>query len=184
MHELALHVLDLVQNSIEAKATSVRLTIREDSEEDILTITVADNGCGMEAETAAKAIDPFSTSRKTRRVGLGLPLMEMTARQAGGYLDIQSEPGKGTVIKAVYRYSHWDRPPLGNIADSVRSLVVANPELDLYYAHQVNDKVFSFSTRELTEVLDGLPFTNPDVLLWLEQYIKENTANLYGGVQE
>lgn len=184
MHELALHVLDLVQNSLEAQATSVWLEVSENTAADLLTIRVMDNGRGMDEWAAANATDPFSTSRTTRKVGLGLPLMDMTARQADGYLTIDSKPGKGTIVEAVYRLSHWDRPPLGNIADTVRTIIVANPELDFHYSHSVGQTVFSVSTQELKEILGEIPLTHPDVLVWLQSYLKENTANLYGGVQE
>lgn len=184
MHELALHILDLVQNSLEAKATAVWLEVSEDVAADLLTIRIVDNGRGMDEQTAARAIDPFSTSRTTRKVGLGLPLMDMTARQAGGRLTIDSKPGKGTTVEAIYCLSHWDRPPLGNIADTVRTIIVANPELDFHYSHCVGQAVFSVSTQDLKEALGDIPFTQPDVLMWLDSYLKENTANLYGGVQE
>lgn len=184
MHELSLHILDLVQNSLEAGATSVWLEIWEDPAADKLTIRVIDNGKGMDEQTASKAVDPFSTSRTTRKVGLGLPLMDMTARQAGGYLTIISKPGTGTTIEAVYRLSHWDRPPLGNIADTAKTILVANPEIDFCYSHRVGNDVFSMRTMDLQEILGEIPFTHPDVLLWLDRYLKENIANLYGGVPQ
>ena len=184
MHELSLHILDLVQYSIEAGASSVHLEVLEDTKKDELVIRVTDNGRGMNEETAARVLDPFVTSRDTRKVGLGLPLIDMTARQAGGYLKIVSALGKGTTVEALYRLSHWDRPPLGNIADTVKALIVANPELELWYQHTVNDNMFSLNTQELHEILGDIPFTHPDVLTWLDNYLKENTANLYGGVQK
>lgn len=184
MRELALHILDLVQNSIEAGATEVLLEIIEDSAADRLTIRVTDNGRGMDAQTQKRVLDPFVTTRKTRRVGLGLPLIDMSTRQCGGYLRIISEPGKGTTVEAVYQRSHLDRPPLGNIVDTVKSLIIGNPDLDFSYRHQVDSAVFAVAVKDLTEALDGMPLSHPDVIVWIQGYLQDNLANLYGGVQD
>jgi len=179
-----LHILDLVQNSIEAEASKVVLNITEDFTADILLIQVVDNGRGMDELTRRKVVDPFYTTRQTRRIGLGLPLIAMTAEQCGGYLKIASEPGQGTMVEACYRHKHIDRPPLGNIADTVKTVIVANPDLDFEYCHTVNDGRFRMTTREITAILGDIPLSNPDVLVWLDQYLKEQLANLYGGVQD
>ncbi len=183
MRELALHILDLVQNSLEAGANRVLLEIIEDSSADTLTIRVSDNGRGMDADTRRRVLDPFVTTRTTRRVGLGLPLIDMSTKQCGGYLKIDSTVGRGTTVEAVYRHSHLDRPPLGNLAATVKTLVIANPEIELAYRHTVDNAVFSLATRELTEILGDMPLTHPDVIMWLDEYIAANEANLYGGVQ-
>lgn len=183
MRELALHILDLVQNSIEAGATKVDLEIIEDNAADTMTIRVADNGRGMDAKTSQRVTDPFVTSRKTRRVGLGLSLIDMSTKRCEGYLRLNSSIGKGTVVEAVYRHSHLDRPPLGNMVETVKTLVIANPDLDLSYTHTVNGVVFTMSTREITEQLGDIPLTHPDVILWLHEYLSDHLANLYGGVK-
>jgi len=181
MRELALHILDLVQNSIEAQAGRVELHIRENCAADRLTITVLDDGRGLSADMVKAALDPFVTTRNTRRIGLGLSLLAMTAGQSGGCVDIQSEPGKGTKITAVYQYSHVDRPPLGNIAATIRTLIVLNPQLDFNYHHTVMNRLFTVRTRELAEALGNVPFTQPEVIEWLEDYLTAGIANLYGG---
>lgn len=183
MRELALHILDLVQNSLEAGATRVLLEIIEDSSADTLTIRVSDNGRGMDAVTRRRVLDPFVTTRKTRRVGLGLPLIDMSTKQCEGYLKIESTVGQGTVVEAVYRHSHLDRPPLGNLVDTVKTLVIANPQTDFSYRHLVDNAVFALATSELTEILGDMPLTHPDVIVWLDEYLAANEANLYGGVQ-
>jgi anti-sigma regulatory factor (Ser/Thr protein kinase) len=183
MRELALHILDLVQNSLEAGSTRVLLEIIEDSSADTLTIRVTDNGRGMDDATRRRVLDPFVTTRTTRRVGLGLPLIDMSTKQCGGYLRINSAVGRGTVVEAVYRHSHLDRPPLGNLAATVKTLVIANPDTDFTYRHQVGDAVFTLATGEITEILGDMPLTHPDVIVWLDEYITANEANLYGGVQ-
>ncbi len=183
MRELALHILDLVENSITAKASKVWLEVQEDLNSDLLTITIKDNGCGMTYETIEKVRDPFVTTRTTRRVGLGIPLMEMNAVRTGGYLDIESQVGKGTSLTAVFQHSHLDRPPLGDMASTVKVLLVVNPELDLRYRHTLDDRAFMVTTRELQEILGGIPLTQPEVLEWLDQYLTEGIANLYGGAK-
>lgn len=182
MRELALHILDLVQNSLEAGATRIVLEVIEDSRADTLTIRVTDDGRGMDAATARRVLDPFVTTRKTRRVGLGLPLVDMSTKQCGGYLKIDSAPGEGTVVEAAYRHSHLDRPPLGDMVATVRTLVIANPAVDFHYRHVVDDAVFSLATREITEILGDMPLTHPDVIVWLSEYLAASEANLYGGV--
>lgn len=178
-----MHILDLVQNSLEAGATKVTLEIIEDETADTFLIRVSDNGRGMDEDTRRHVLDPFVTTRKTRRVGLGLPLIDMSTQRTGGYLKIDSAPGQGTVVEAVYRYSHLDRPPLGNIAQTVKTIVVANPDIDFSYHHNVGTRKFSVATRELTELLGDMPLTHPEVLSWLDGYLSDNLAILYGGVQ-
>ncbi|HWQ62308.1 MAG TPA: ATP-binding protein [Negativicutes bacterium] len=183
MRELALHILDLVQNSLEAGANRVLLEIIEDSSADTLTIRVTDNGRGMDADTRRRVLDPFVTTRTTRRVGLGLPLIDMSTKQCGGYLKIDSTVGEGTVVEAVYRHSHLDRPPLGNLVQTVKTLVVANPEIDFVYRHTVDGAGFTLATGELTAILGDMPLTHPEVIVWLDEYLAANEANLYGGVE-
>lgn len=184
MRELSLHILDLVQNSIEAGAGVVEVTINEDKQHDLLVLRVSDNGRGMDEMTCRQATDPFVTSRTTRRVGLGLPLLEMTAQRTGGYLKIDSQPGRGTVVEAVYGRSHWDRPPLGDLAGALLAIIVANPDLDFSYRHKVGEREFTLATRELKAVLAGVPVSHPEVFAWLKEYLREGLANLYGGVTD
>jgi signal transduction histidine kinase len=182
MRELSLHILDLVQNSLEAGATEVMLNISEDLGLDRLTFRVSDNGRGMDEKTCRQVLDPFVTTRTTRKVGLGLPLIDMSTKRCDGHLEIKSIPGHGTVVEAVYRHSHWDRPPLGNMVETLKAIIVANPELDFRFTHSVNGRVFSLQTKELTTILGDISLTHPDVLDWLDEYLKSNFANLYGGV--
>lgn len=184
MRELSLHILDLIQNSDEAGATSVRLEIIEDiKEKDILIIRVIDNGRGMDENIVKKVLDPFVTTRTTRKVGLGLPLIDMSTKRCDGYLKIDSVPGHGTTVEAVYKHSHLDRPPLGNMVATIKSIIVANSQLDFHYIHRVNGNKFSLDTIEITEILGDIPLTHPDVLVWLDEYLSQNLLNLYGGGQ-
>lgn len=159
----------------------VCLEICEDMAQDSLIIRVIDDGRGMDDEMCHEVLDPFVTTRKTRRVGLGLPLIDMSARRCNGYLDIQSQEGHGTTITVLYRYSHLDRPPLGDMPATVKSILVANPHIEFRYRHQVNNRVFNVSTSELTTILGDIPLTHPEVLIWLNDYLKQGIDNLYGG---
>lgn len=181
MEELALHVLDLAQNSLAAGATLVIIIINEDTMTNRLTIGIEDNGRGMESEFVVQVLDPFITTRTTRRVGLGLPLLFMTARQCGGDLTIDSEPGRGTKVTATFELDHWDLPPLGDMASTITTLLVGQSEVDFLYRHIVNGIEFRLDTRELRAELDPVPLTEPKVLTFLQAYITDELANLHGG---
>ncbi|MCX7971103.1 MAG: ATP-binding protein [Negativicutes bacterium] len=184
MHELALHILDMVQNCLDAGASEVVLEIVEDQADDVLLIRVSDNGRGMTAEQVAQVRSPFYTSRTTRRVGLGVPLIDMTTAQCGGHLKIESRPGKGTVMEACYRLSHIDRPPLGDMAGTLKTLLIGSQDVDFTYRHTVDGRQFALSSRELQEALAGVPFYDPEVWEWLSGYLRENFCRLYGGATE
>ncbi len=179
MREIALHVLDLLQNTVEAGATRVDAIIAEDWAADFLRVTIGDNGRGMDAETAARAVDPFYTSRRTRHVGLGLPLLAAAAERAGGGLTIHTQPDAGTTVEATFQLSHPDRQPLGNLADTLLAFLLASGAPDLHYVHR-SDKAgnalpaaFEFDTVSIRAVLDELPMTHPAVQQWLADFLTE-----------
>lgn len=178
MKELSLHIIDIVQNSIAAGAKLVTVSVIEDIPEDKMVIEITDNGCGMSEEFVKKVTDPFTTGRKTRRVGLGIPLLKLAAESTGGNLTIDSEPGRGTNVRAVFGYSHIDRQPLGDMADTMLGLVVSHYELDFIYSHRIDDKTFEFDTREIKKVLGGIPFSEPEVYQWISGYIREGEDRL------
>lgn len=180
MRELSLNILDIAQNSLSAGATLVTLTVEEDSAADSLVLSVEDNGCGMEADVLARVRDPFYTTRTTRKVGMGIPLFRMAAEMTGGSLDIQSEPGKGTVVTASFGLSHIDRMPLGDMAGTLTTLIRLNPDVDFRYRHTVDGRVFEMDTRELRAELDGVPLNEPDVMDWIDGYLRENEDSLGG----
>jgi len=162
MEELSLHILDLVENCIAAGARRVEIRVREKPQEDLFTIEIADDGSGMSEEMRAAATDPFFTTRTTRRVGLGLALFEQAAKAAGGELKIESRPGAGTRVTAVFRHSHLDRQPLGDIAGTLLGLVVANPHIDFVYQHETDNSESSFSSREVALRLGDIPINSPE----------------------
>lgn len=181
MRELSLNVMDIAQNSVRAKASVIEIEITEDTEQSTLEIKITDDGCGMSEEQVKSVIDPFFTTRTTRKVGLGIPLFKMAAEQTGGYLDIKSQLGKGTVVTAKFISSHMDMTPLGDINSTISILIRCNPDTNILFTHSVDGKTFTLNTRELKEVLGDVPLDTPEVMQWIDDYLKEQTEILYGG---
>ncbi len=181
MRELSLNVMDVAQNSVRAQATLVEIAVTESDLRDNLTIVISDNGCGMTDEQVQQVIDPFFTTRTTRKVGLGVPLFKLSAEQTGGSFDIRSKVGEGTATTASYVKSSVDMTPLGDINDTVKILIQCNPDIDFIFTHTTDRGSFTLDTRELREVLDGVSLDTPDVLEWIKAFLEENTQNIYGG---
>ncbi|NLU11050.1 MAG: sensor histidine kinase [Tepidanaerobacter acetatoxydans] len=181
MKELSLHILDVVQNSLGAKASLVEIDIVEDVKNDLLTIKIKDNGTGMDEEMSKKVIDPFFTTRTTRRVGMGIPLFAQAAKSCGGDLKVYSEKGKGTEVIATFVLNHIDRAPIGSMADTMVSLVAVHPDVDFIYRHCVGDKAFVLDTREVKKILQEVPINNPMVLDWIKRFIQDNLKEINGG---
>ena len=160
MEDLSLHILDIAENSVAAQASRVEIRIVEDKTLDVLSIEVIDNGTGMDEETRKKALDPFFTSKKVRRVGLGLSLLSESARAANGYLTIKSKKGKGSRVKAVFQHSHIDRRPLGDIGQTILTLIVGNPDLDFVYVHKKDRQRYVFDTRKIRSRLEDIPLNS------------------------
>lgn len=173
MKELSLHILDIAKNSVKAKATKIEITVNEDEAADKLTITIADNGSGMSEEILKSVRDPFTTTRTTRKVGLGIPLFEAAANQCGGSLTIESSVGVGTTLTASFGYSSIDRAPLGDISDTLMILVSGSPEIRFIYNHFKNGEKFKFDTDDIKAQLGGIPITTPEILSWMCEYIEE-----------
>ncbi len=184
MKEISLHVLDIVQNSIVAGATLITISVNEDHKADTLKVSVEDNGSGMDEKMLESVISPFTTSRTTRKVGLGIPMFKAGAEATGGGFEIRSKKGEGTYIAAIYRISHIDRPPLGNMTETVLSTVICNEQIDFVYIYIVNDKTFTFDTREVKGILgEGISLQVPDVFAWLKEHLEESTNEINGGVK-
>jgi Histidine kinase-, DNA gyrase B-, and HSP90-like ATPase len=177
MRELSLHILDILQNSLEAGATLVELAIEEDLAADRLVITIQDNGCGMDEATLAQVVDPFYTSRKTRHVGLGVPLFQAAAERCNGDLRITSQVGRGTMLSARFQRSHIDRAPLGDMTGTLLSFILGGV-CDLSYRHRVDGRQFLLSTAEIKADLGDVPFSHPAVREWLREYIAEGERSL------
>ncbi len=186
MRDLAMHIIDLVQNSVEAGARNVVLVVDENVCADRLTISIKDDGRGMDAKTLAGVRNPFVTSRTTRDVGLGLPLIDMSTQRSEGSLDISSEPGKGTKVVASYRYSHIDRPPLGDIATTIKIIVISYQQITFRYEHYKNSAEFILDTNEMRDILgQEVDFSEGMIRQWLDEYLKQglhDLNNFAGGV--
>lgn len=174
MKDLSMHIMDIIQNSVRAKATLVRLEIEEMLEADLYRIRITDNGCGMSADMLEQVTDPLFTTRTTRKVGLGLSLFKQNAERTGGSMTIQSEPGKGTVVDVVFSHSNIDRPALGDIAGTLILLVSGNPDMDFVYRHTTPKGEYLFDTKEVKEVLDEVSVTDPQIIRYLKELINEN----------
>lgn len=183
MRELSLNVMDVAQNSVRAEATLVYITVEESDKDDFLNVTISDNGCGMTEDQVQQVTDPFFTTRTTRKVGLGVPLFKMSAEQTGGSFSIQSEVGKGTKTSAGYVKSHVDMTPLGDINSTVSILIRCNPDIDFVYSRSTDMGSFTLDTRELREVLQGVSLDTPEVIEWIEEFLKEQTENICGGAE-
>jgi anti-sigma regulatory factor (Ser/Thr protein kinase) len=173
LRELALHILDVAENGITAGADCLEIIVDEARKENLLKIVIEDNGQGIQAEKLSKITDPFYTTRTTRRVGLGLSLLETAAQRCEGEFRIESKPEKGTRITATFVYDHIDRAPLGNMATTIALLIAGNPDVDFIYKHLVDEKDFNLDTRELREELEDLSLTDPAVIHFLTQTIKD-----------
>ncbi|MDD5718146.1 MAG: ATP-binding protein [Candidatus Krumholzibacteria bacterium] len=171
MEDLSLHLLDIVENCTTAGASLVEIRITEDAANDRLEIRIKDNGRGMDAALAATATNPFVTTRTTRRVGLGLPLLKMAAEEAGGALTIESTPGVGTEVTASFQDSHIDRKPLGDIAGTLVALILGHPEIDFSYTHVRGGETIELDTRELKEQLGTVPIGTPAVLNMIRTHL-------------
>ena len=177
MKEIALYTLDIAQNSITAHARHLEVTLAEEGE--TITLTIADDGKGMSPELLATVSDPFTTTRTTRKMGLGLPLLRMAAEQTGGTLSIESTLGVGTTVKAVFQGGHIDCPPVGDMAGSITLLLQGAPELELCYTHQVEGERFQLDTRQLrAELGEDISLAEPEVVLWIRDYLQEQEGLL------
>ncbi|MCG0277480.1 MAG: ATP-binding protein [Thermanaeromonas sp.] len=181
MEELALHILDIMENSLAAGASLLELTILEDPVANRMIIELTDNGRGMSEKERQAALDPFFTSRTTRRVGLGLSLLRATAEQCGGSLTLVSQPGKGTRVVVTLELNHIDRPPLGDMGATIASILSREDPPEVYYYHQRGKEAFEFSTSWLKEQLGDIPVNLAPVLKWVQSHIDEGLKALYGG---
>ncbi len=179
MRELSLNVLDIAQNAITAGASLITLSVTESVKDDRLILGIDDNGCGMTREQLQQVRDPFFTTRTTRRVGMGIPLFRMAAEMTGGSLTIESQVGKGTNVRASFGLSHIDRPPLGDMIDTVVTLIRLNEQLDFVYRHQTDNGEFEADTRSFRDILGDVPLSEPDIITWIREYLTENINALH-----
>ena len=177
MRELALHILDIAENSISADAEEIKIFVEEDLEEDFLRIIIEDDGKGMDSETLARVTDPFVTSRTTRKVGLGIPFFKAAAEACEGSLNIHSKPGDGTTIDVLFKHSHIDRMPLGDIISTLQALIIGTPDVHWFFEYRYNGYSFIFDDKPIKKTLDGIPLTEPAVMRFIREMLES-------GIQE
>lgn len=178
MRELALHLLDIAENSVAANASTIGIEVDEDLKTDRLKLAVTDNGKGMDAAMVASVVDPFVTSRTTRKVGLGIPLLKEAAEMCNGYLKIDSTVGKGTRLECEFQHSHIDRMPLGDVAGTLLTLVIANPHIQWLLHYRVNDAVFEFDSLPIVQELGDVSLTEPSILAFVREMLQEGIADV------
>lgn len=179
MIEIALHILDIAENSTRAQASFIEITVLEDIVSDILSFEIRDNGSGMDEETLQKAMDPFYTTKKVRRIGLGLPMLAQAAKNAGGRFEIESAPGSGTRVHASFQHSHIDRQPLGDIPGVISTLILGNPDVDFLYTHARNGKTYVLDTREIRRELGDVPLNHFEVIGVIRENVREGIEELH-----
>lgn len=179
MRELSLNILDIAQNSISAGAPLITIEVNENTIDHTLLIGIYDNGKGMSEKQVKSVIDPFFTTRTTRKVGMGIPLFKMAAEQTGGSLEIKSELGVGTEVKAYFKTDSVDFTPLGDVASTIQMLITMNTDRDFVYKHTVDGKEFICDTREIKAILGDVPLDSYEISQWILEFIKENTEVLY-----
>lgn len=182
MKDISLHVLDVAENSLDAKADLISIWIREDYSNNLLEIILKDNGEGMDTQIIEKATDPFFTTKKTRKVGLGLSLLKEACERCEGRFYISSSSGRGTEIKATFKLDHIDIPPIGDMAGTIATLILSNPGVDIVYIHKVDDNKFELDTREIKRELDNVvPINDINVIEYIKKHIKNGLKAIEAG---
>ena len=174
MKEISLNILDITENSVKAGSTLTEIIITEKG--DNLTLTIKDDGCGIDELTVRSVIDPFYTTRKTRKVGLGIPLLKLACEQTGGSLSIVSstdEKNHGTTVTAIFFKNHIDFTPLGDVIASITTLIQGHPDTDFLFHHITEKGTVELDTRELRSVLEDVPLNTYEVICWITDNLKE-----------
>ncbi len=178
MEDISLHILDIAENSINAGADRIKIMITGDTAGDLFTVEIEDNGKGIPEDLRAKVLEPFCTTRTTRKVGLGLPLLAQSARETGGDISVKAANPSGTIVTATFKQSHIDMKPLGNIAETLVVLIAGNPHINFLFTYSKNSNTFSLDTRRIKEELDGVPITSPPVLSFLRNYLSASLRDI------
>ncbi|MDF1616336.1 ATP-binding protein [Petrocella sp. FN5] len=178
MKELSMHILDIATNSVRGGASQILISVSEDLYNNEFRFDIQDNGKGIPDEILSTIKNPFTTSRTLRKVGLGIPLLDENCRLCDGYLKIESQVGCGTTLKSMMVYDHIDRPPMGDIVNTIIGLITSNENIDICYRHNYNENNFEVSTKALQEALEDVPLTSISVIQWLKEYLTESIDEL------
>jgi hypothetical protein len=179
MEDISLHILDIAENSVASGATLITISIVEKTEENSFIVTIEDNGRGMTKEFVKNVLDPFCTSRTTRKIGLGLPFLAQAARETGGDIRIESIPSKGTIVTAAFIPSHIDMKPLGNIADTITTLIAGNPGTGFFFRYSRDSRTYQLDTRDLC-ALENVPIYASEVLTAIRGDLMEALSDIRG----
>ena len=180
MKELSLNVLDITKNSVKAKASLISISLVEVG--GLLTLTITDNGCGMKPEVLDTVMNPFDTTRTTRKVGMGIPLLMLAAEQTGGGVTIVSRHEEeypddhGTTVTATFHTDHIDFTPIGDMVSTMETLIMGSPDIDFSYLHDRNGARVELDTRQLREVLGDVPLDSYEVIQWIGDFLREQYA--------
>lgn len=183
MKELSLHILDIAENSISASATQITIAVMEDIADDRLRICITDNGKGMSTEMAQRIMDPFVTSRTTRKVGLGIPLLKAAAEMCDGFLTIDSQSGIGTKVTVEFQRSHIDRMPMGDLTTTILQLVVSYPQINFIFIYSVNELEYIFDDKLIKQELYDLSLTEPSILNYIKEQIESGYYEIHPEVE-
>lgn len=182
MRDLSLHILDIAQNAVGAKADRITISLTAEGRPGVLKVVISDNGRGMEPDLLDRVTDPFTTSRKTRQVGLGIPLLKQSAELAGGVFSIKSVVNEGTEVIATFPVDSVDRVPVGNIADTLAMLVASHPEINWEFRFTSEYEELEFNLADVKEALEGVSITNRHVQEWIQNTLSEGFRSVFGGV--
>ncbi len=177
MKELSLNILDITENSTKAGAKLTKILL--DETKDTLRLRIIDDGCGMKKEVLEGVENPFYTTRTTRKVGLGIPFLKLQAEMTEGSFSIASRhfeefpDSHGTEVEAVFNKNHIDFTPLGNIVETIITLIQGHPDTDFLFIHNIGDKKVSVDTRELREQLGDISLAEYEVIIWVKEYLNE-----------
>lgn len=179
--EISLNILDIVQNSIRASANLIEITVEIDENRDLMHVYIKDNGNGMTNEQLEQVVDPFFTTRTTRKVGLGLSFLKLASEITGGTFAITSELSKRTEVHTTFTLSHIDRMPIGDITTTIHSLITSYYNIDFIYVYSFNNKSFTLDTRQIRMQLGDIPLNTPDVSIFIKEFLKDNKEEIDGG---
>ena len=178
MLELSLHILDIAENAVRAQARNVSIMLTEEPLKDILILEIRDDGKGMTEDELKRVLDPFYTTKKVRRVGLGLPMLAQAAQNAGGWFEIDSQPSAGTIVRVAFRLSHIDRQPLGDLRGTLVTLIAGSPDIHFTYRHERGEDAYVLDTDEIKGEIEDVPINHVEVLKLIRQDISEGLKKI------
>ena len=178
MKEISMHILDIAMNSIKAKATMIEINVQESKINNYLKIIIKDNGVGMSDEMTKQVTNPFFTTRTTRKVGLGLPLLKESCERCNGNMTIHSQLGKGTTVNCFFQRDNIDRAPLGNMGETILTIINSMKSCELIYTYETDRGTFVLSTLKIKKMLDGMDINDNSVLIWIKEFVNENVNSL------